>query len=105
MNFKKNGIASSKKNIPIINLEKINTKKINIKNPEPIILKIHKIFKPSGIIFLWDRVFVFNSSIFSGEIVTERGPEAFEEEEESSNFFVGEEVEKEIVWTVERRKP
>ena len=52
MNFKKNGIASSKKNIPIINLEKINTKKINIKNPEPIILKIHKIFKPSGIIFL-----------------------------------------------------
>ena len=29
MNFKTNGIASSKKNIPIINLEKINPKKIN----------------------------------------------------------------------------
>ena len=89
---------SIKKNIPIVKLEKINPKNINEINPEPIILKIHKIFKPSGVIFLWDRVFVFNSSIFSGEIVTERDPEAFEEEEESSNFFVGEEVEKELLF-------
>ena len=41
---------------------------------------------------------VFNSSIFSGEIETLRDPESFEEEEESSNFFVGEELEKDLLF-------
>ena len=58
MNFKTSGIVSRKKNIHKLKLNEIDEKKIiNEKNPAvPNILKTHKIFKTSGVIFLWDRV-------------------------------------------------
>ena len=67
---------------PIIRMifdEDRSKRKHNIQKHEPIILKTHKTFNPSGVLFLVLMFFFFNSSIFSGEIVTVNDPDEFED--------------------------